>query len=108
MFTTQLRRYAALCALACTLAPAAPALAVPLDKERYHSSYGDSAITSALAQEHYYGSYLGQETRPAPHADGDGSPLLIIALSIGGALVVVAAGLAGRQRNNRRHPRVPA
>jgi hypothetical protein len=71
MSTTQLRRYAALCALACTLALAAPALAGAL-------------------------------------AAGDGSPLLIIALSIGGALAVVAAGLAGRQRNTRRHRRVAA
>jgi hypothetical protein len=108
MFNTQLRRYAALCALACTLALAAPALAGPLDQERYYSSYGNPAMASALAQEHYYGSYRGPETRPAPHAADDGSPLLIIALSIGGALVVVAAGLAGQHRNNRRHPRVAA
>jgi hypothetical protein len=108
MFTTQVRRYAAPCALACTLALAAPASAGPLDQGRYYSPYGDPAITSALAQEHYYGSYPGRETPPAPHAAGDGSPLLIIALSIGGALVVVAAGLAGRQRNTRRHPRVAA
>ena len=42
------------------------------------------------------------------YAAGDGSPLLIIALSIGGALVLVAAGLAGLQRNTRRHRRVAA
>jgi hypothetical protein len=108
MSTTQLRRCAALCALACTLALAAPALAGSLDQERYYSSYGDPAITSALAQEHYYGSYPGPETRPARHTAGDGSPLLVIALSIGGALALVGAGLAGRQRNTRRHRRVAA
>ena len=108
MFNTQLRRYAALCALACTLALAAPALARPLDQERYYSSYGDPAMTSALAQEHYYGSYPAPETPKAPQAASDGNALLIIALSIGGALVLVAAGLAGHQRNNRRHRGVPA
>jgi hypothetical protein len=111
MFTTQLRRSAALCALACTLALAAfatPALAGPRDQERYYSSYGDPAMTSALAQEHYYGSYPAPDTPKAPQAASDGNALLIIALSIGGALVLVAAGLAGHQRTNRRHGGVPA
>jgi hypothetical protein len=111
MFTTQLRRTAALCALACTLALAplaAPALAGPRDQERYYSSYGDPGLTSALAQERYYTSYPGPETRTAPQAASDGNALLIIALSIGGALVLVAAGLAGRHQTNRRHHRVPA
>jgi hypothetical protein len=111
MFTTSLRRSAALCALTCTLvlaALASPALAGSRDQERYYSSYGDPAMSSALAQEHYYGSYPGPETRIAPHAARDGSPLLIVALSTGGALVLVAAGLAGRHRNIRRHRRVAA
>jgi hypothetical protein len=111
MFTTRLRRSAALLALACTLALtplAAPALAGSRDQERYYSSYGDPGMTSALAQEHYYGSYLGPETRTAPHAARDDNELQILALSIGGALVLVSAGLAGYQRNHRRHRRVPA
>jgi hypothetical protein len=108
MFTTQLRRTAALCALACTLALAAPALAGSRDQERYYSSYGGPALTSALAQERYYTSYPGPETRPAPRATSDGNALLITALSISGAAVLVAAGLAGHHRNNRRHHRVPA
>ena len=108
MFTTQLRRSAALCTLACTLALAAPALGGSRDQERYYSSYGDPAMTSALAQEHYYGSYPAPDTPKAPQAASDGNALLIIALSIGGALVLVAAGLAGHQRTNRRHGGVPA
>jgi hypothetical protein len=111
MFTTRLRRSAALCALACTLALAALAASASAgsrDQERYYSSYGDPGMTSALAQEHYYGSYAGPETRTAPHTARDDNELLILALSISGALVLVAAGLAGRQRNHRRHRRVPA
>jgi hypothetical protein len=111
MFTTRLRRSAALCALACTLALAALAASASAgsrDQERYYSSYGDPGMTSALAQEHYYGSYAGPETRTAPHAARDDNELLILALSISGALVLVAAGLAGHQRNHRRHRRVPA
>ena len=111
MFTTRLRRSAALCALACTLALAALAASASAgsrDEERYHSSYGDPGMTSALAQEHYYGSYAGPETRTAPHTARDDNELLILALSISGALVLVAAGLAGHQRNYRRHRRVPA
>jgi hypothetical protein len=110
MFTTKLRRAAPLCALACTLAVAAlaaPALAGSRDQERYYSSYGDPAMSSALAQEHYYGSYPGSDTRAAPQPASDGDALLIIALSIGGALVL-AAGIASHQRNNRRHRSVPA
>jgi hypothetical protein len=111
MFTTRLRRTAALCALACTLALAAlaaPAWGVSRDQERYYSSYGDPALTSALAQERYYTSYPSPETRPAPQATSDRNALLITALSISGPAVLVAAGLAGHHRNNGRHHRVPA
>jgi hypothetical protein len=111
MFTTQLRRSAALGALACTLALAAfatPALAGPRDQERYYSSYGDPAMTSALVHERYYTSYPGPDTRTAPQDAADGNALLVISLSIGGALVLVAAGLAGHRRTNRRHRGVPA
>jgi hypothetical protein len=109
MFTTQLRRCAALCVLACMLALPAPVLAGPLDQGRYYySSHGDPATMSALAQEAYYGSYREPETPKAPQAASDGNAVLIIALSIGGALVLVAAGLDGRRRNNRRHRGVPA
>jgi len=111
MFNTRLRRSAALCALACTLALAAfaaPALAGSRDQERYYSSYGDPALTSALAHERYYTSYPGPDTRTAPQAASDGKALLIVALSIGGAAVLVAAGLAGHHRTNRRHRGVPA
>ena len=108
MFTTRLRRSAAPYALACALALAAPAFAAPpRDQERY-SSYGDPAISSALTQERYYGSYLGPETPTAPHAARDGNEPLIIALSIGGALVLLAAGLAGHNRRHRRHRQTPA
>jgi hypothetical protein len=81
-------------------------LAASRDHERYY--YGDPAMTSALAQEHYYRCYPAPETRKAPQAASDGNTLLIIALSIGGALVLTAAGLAGHQRSNSPHGGVPA
>jgi hypothetical protein len=108
MFTTQLRRSAALFAWLALAVFAQPALAGSRDQERYYSSYGDPAMTSALAQEHYYASYPRPETRTAPQAASDGNALLIVALSIGGAAVLVAAGLAGRHRTNPRHRGVPA
>lgn len=107
------RTAAALSALACTLAVAAltaPASAGPRDEERYYSSYEDPAQTSsALAQERYYSSYREPELRTAPDAarGRDNTPLLI-ALCIGSALVLVAGGLAGHHRKNRRHHTVPA
>jgi hypothetical protein len=111
--TRQLRRSAALCALACTLAVAAfaaSAAAAPDDQERYYASYGDPGASSgALAQEQYYASY--GETRPAkaPDAATGRDTRLILALSIGGALALVAAaGVAGRRRSERRHDALPA
>jgi hypothetical protein len=92
-------------ALSCPLALAAAVLAASRDQEHY---YGDPAMTSALAQEHYYRSYPAPETRKAPQAASDGNTLLKTALSIGGALVLVAAGLAGHQRNTSPHGGVPA
>jgi len=81
-------------------------LAASRDQERYY--YGDPAMTSALAQEHYYRSYPTPETRKAPQAASDGNTLLKTALSIGGGLVLVAAGLAGHQQNTSPHGGVPA
>lgn len=81
-------------------------LAASRDQEPYY--YGDPAMTSAVAQEHYDRSYPAPGTRKAAQAASDGNKLLIIALSIGGALVLVAAGLAGHQRNTSPHGGVPA
>ena len=81
-------------------------LAASRDQERYY--YGDPAMTSALARDHYYRSYPPAETRKAPQAASDGKTQLKTALSIGGALVLIAAGLAGHQRNTSPHGGVPA
>jgi hypothetical protein len=103
---------AALSALACTLAVAAltaSASAGPRDEERYYSSYGDPAASSALAQERYYSSYGEPELRTAPDAarGRDNIPLLV-ALCIGSAFILVAGGLAGHHRKNRRRHEVHA
>jgi predicted dienelactone hydrolase len=104
--TRHLRRYAALSALACALALAAlaaPASARPPDQERYYSSYADPATSSsALAQEQHYSSYGKPQPLTAPDAAADGDMRLILVLSIGGALVLVAAGHAGRRWMTRR------
>jgi hypothetical protein len=112
--TRQLRRSAALCALACTLAfaaLAASAVAAPRDQERYYASYGDPrAAPGALAQEQYYASPTARrDPAKAPDAETGRDTRLILALSIGGALALVAvAGVAGRRRSERRHDALPA
>jgi hypothetical protein len=106
------RTAAALSALACTLAVAAltaSASAGPRDEERYYSSYGEPAVPSALAQERYYSSYPEPELRTAPDAArGRDNTALLAALCMGSALVLVAGGLAGHHRKNRRQHTVPA
>jgi hypothetical protein len=109
--TRHLRRRAALSALACALALAAlaaSASAGPRDRERYYSSYADPAPSSALAQEKQYASYGEPQPLTPPEAAADGDMRLILVLSIGGALVLVAAGLAGRRWSTRRRHAVPA
>jgi hypothetical protein len=81
-------------------------LAASRDQKRHY--YGDPAMTSALAQQHYYKSYPAPETRKAPQAASDSNTPLKTALSIGGASVLVAAGLAGHQQNTSPHGGVPA
>jgi hypothetical protein len=105
-----LRAAAALCALACTLAVAAPASAAPRDEERYYSSYGNPApASSALAQEQYYSSYGEPDLRTAPDpASGRDNTPLLVALCISSALVLVAGGLAGHHLKKRRRQAVPA
>jgi hypothetical protein len=120
MYRTHPLPWAAVLLLASTLAAftfAAPAFAGPRDIENYYSSFqphrasaGGSAHQAARAQERYYASYGDPQptgTQDA-RADGDASPL--IALSIGGALALAAAGLAvGRGKHAyRRAQRTPA
>jgi hypothetical protein len=110
--TRHLRRRAALCALASALAVAAlaaPASAGPRDVERYYSSYPDPATSSsALAQEQQYSSYGEPQPLTASDAAAPGDTRLVLVLGIGGALVVMAAGLAGRRWMTRRQHAVPA
>jgi hypothetical protein len=79
-------------------------LAASRDQERYY--YGDPAMTSGLAQADYYKS----RARDAKGATSRkrGQHTIETALSIGGALLLVAAGLAGHQQNTSPHGGVPA
>jgi hypothetical protein len=79
-------------------------------RRSYYSSYGEStdrATAAALAQERYYSSYGEPEPLTVPSSpDGSGeTPWIVVALSLTGALVVVAAGAAGLHRvRTRRRP----
>ena len=117
--TRHLRRAAQLCAIACALlvpatSGAAFAAADPLlAQERYLASYGTPDPSSALAQERYLSSYGAPEplTPPQTPAPSNQMPWLTIALSITGALVVVAASATQARRvriRRRRAAHTPA
>jgi hypothetical protein len=108
----RLRRSAALCAIICAaLVPATAGVALaapdPLAQERYYSSYETPDSSAALAQERYLSSYGEPEslTLPQSPAPSDDTPWLPIALSITGALIIVAASATQlrRLRLRRRH-----
>ena len=116
----RLRRPAQLCAIACALlvpamCGAAIAAANPLEEERYYSSYAtpDPSPAQAQAAEQYYSSYgdpapLSPSHSPAPSSD---APWLLIALSIAGALAIVAASTTQFRRvriRRRRAAGMPA
>jgi hypothetical protein len=114
----RLRRPAQLCAIACALlvpatGGAAFAAADPLAQERYYSSYGNSDSSLAQAEERYYSSYGDPEplTPPQSPAPSTQAPWLPIALSIAGALAIVAASTTQLRRariRRRRAARTPA
>jgi hypothetical protein len=114
----RLRRPAQLCAIACVLlvpamCGAAIAAAQPLKEERHYSSYANPTSPPAQAVEQYYSSYgdpepLSPSQSPAPSND---PPWLLIALSIAGALAIVAASTTQLRRiriRRRRAARTPA
>ena len=110
--THHLRHSAAVCALVCAaLAPAmagvAHATPDPLAQERYYSSYGTPDSSAALAQERYLSSYGEPEPLSLPQspAPSDDTPWLPIALSITGALVIVAASATQLRRLRLRRRR---
>jgi hypothetical protein len=116
MSRTRLQR-TALAALVVGLLVAAPAPAVAkqtreaaLAQERYYMGTAgstDPATAAALAQERYYSSYGEPEPLTVPSSpDGSGeTPWIVVALSLTGALVVVAAGATGLHRvRTRRRP----
>jgi hypothetical protein len=114
----RLQRSVALCALLCAAlmtTAAGVALAAsdpptgpnPYAQERYYSSYGTADTSAPLAQEQYLGSYgeprsLSPPQSPTP---SDDTPWLPIALSITGALVIVAASATQLRRVRLRHRR---
>jgi hypothetical protein len=108
----RLRRSAALCATICAaLVPATAGVALaapdPLAQERYYSSYETPDSSAALAQERYLSSYgePGPLTLSQSSAPSDGTPWPVIALSITGALVIVAASATQLRRVRLRRRR---
>jgi nucleotide-binding universal stress UspA family protein len=84
-----------------------PGRAAALAQERYYSSYGpaaDPATAAALAQERYYSSYGQPEPLTLPSSPGAPSdtPWTPIAVSLGAALIVVAASAFGVRRLRAR------
>jgi hypothetical protein len=76
----------------------------PLAQERYYSSYGTPDSSAAVAHERYLSSYGEPEplTMPQSPVPSDGPPWLSIALSIAGALVIVASATRVRRLRVRR------
>jgi hypothetical protein len=118
----RLQRSVALCALLCAAlmtTAAGVALAAsdpptgpnPYAQERYYSSYGTADTSAPLAQERYLGSYGEPQSLSPPQSPipSDDTPWLPIAVSIAGALVIVAASAtqARRVRIRRRGVRAP-
>jgi hypothetical protein len=122
--TQRLRRSAQLCAVACALlvpatTGAAAAAANPTVKERavaqerYLSSYETPSASAALAQERYLSSYGKPEqlTPPQTPAPSNDTPWLPIALSLAGALAIVAVSATQLRRvriRRRRAAQTPA
>jgi hypothetical protein len=116
----RLRRPARLCAIACALlvpatGGAALAAANPLAQDRNYWSYAyeNPDSSPAQAQERYYSSYGDPEpvTSPQSSAPSNEAPWLPIALSIAGALAIVAASTTQLRRariRRRRAARTPA
>jgi hypothetical protein len=95
--TRRLRRPAGLCAIACALLmPAVSGAAVPkadpLAPERYYMSHE----TPPTAEERYYASFGGPA--PVPRDEPDQAPWLPIALSLAGALSLVAVSATQLRR----------
>jgi hypothetical protein len=87
------------CALLVSAIAAPAAVAGPIDKERYLSSYGTPS--AAEAEEQYYSSY----SQPAPVGDtSDGMPWLPIVLPAAVAALAVAAFGATQFRRSRVGP----
>jgi hypothetical protein len=116
--THRLRRPAQLCATVCALLMSATSGAAfaapdPLAPERYYSSFGTTDSSPALAQEQYYSSYgdtqpLTPAQSPIPSND---TPWMPIALSIAGALAIVALSATQFRRvrlRRRRTAHTPA
>jgi hypothetical protein len=113
----RLERSVALCALVCAVlmtsagvALAASDLAAgpnPHAQERYYSSYGTADTSAPLAQERYLGSYGEPQSLSPPQSQvpSDDTPWLAIALSIAGALVIVAASAMQLRRLRLRRRR---
>jgi hypothetical protein len=116
--TRCLRRSAQLCFLACALlvpagGGAAFAAADPLAQERYYSSYQTpDPSTGSSAQEQYYSSYGDPMPLTAPQSpSSDETPWIAFALSIAGALSIVAVSATQLRRirvRRRRAARTPA
>jgi hypothetical protein len=113
--THRLGRSAALCGLVCAAlvtVTAGVALAAPDERqlhaqERSYSTYGTADTSRALAQEQYLGSYGEPQTLtpPASPSPSGDTPWLPIVLSIGGALVIVAASATQLRRLRVRRRR---
>jgi hypothetical protein len=112
----RLKRSVALCALVCAalvLATAGAAVAASgpgpglYAQESAYSSYGTADTSPALAQEQYLGSYGEPQQLSSPQSPltSDDTPWLPIALSIAGALVIVAASATQLRRLRVRRRR---
>jgi hypothetical protein len=110
---TPLRRPARLCAIACALlvpATSAAALAGPNPgaQERHYMSYEKSDPSSGpVVEERYLSSYGEPEPLTAPQSPtaSDETPWLPIALSIAGALTIVAVSATQLRRSRVRRRR---
>lgn len=114
--TCHLRRPAQLIAIACALlvpAGAAYAAADPLlAPERYYMSFAPAdAPQGPAAQEQYYSSYGDPRPLTAPQSPSHDTPWIAIALSIAGALAIVAGTATQLRRirvRRRRAAHTPA
>jgi hypothetical protein len=108
----RMRRSISLCGLVCaafmaTAAGVAVADSDPYAQELYYSSYGNAQTSGALAQEQYLESYGEPQPLVPPQSPitSDDPPWLPIALSIAGALVIVAASATQFRRLRVRRRR---